>query len=205
MAGRPKDAEKNKEILAIASTLFLEKGFQQTSMEAVAKKAGVSKQTIYSHFQNKESLLQAVVAYKVDQYLFADIDFNNNIELSAQLYKIACNFLNLLLDPEAIAMQRLIICEAQRYPQLGRLFFEVAPKPLLEFVMHLLQHYQDQKKLDIDDIALASESFLSSVKGVLHLELLVGICEHISQERIDRQIHYTIKNFLKLHQVKEDQ
>lgn len=59
--GRPRDAEKNNAIVEAASLLFLEQGFDGTSMDEVAKRAGVSKQTVYSHFSGKEQLFSHVI------------------------------------------------------------------------------------------------------------------------------------------------
>ena len=69
-AGRPKSEAKAEAILHAASELFLSQGFQGTSMDAVAKRAGVSKQTVYSHFANKEELFKACIGAKVAGYGF---------------------------------------------------------------------------------------------------------------------------------------
>ena len=69
-AGRPKSEAKAEAILGAAAELFLAQGFQGTSMDAVAKRAGVSKQTVYSHFANKEELFKACIGAKVAGYGF---------------------------------------------------------------------------------------------------------------------------------------
>ena len=59
--GRPKDSVKREEIVSAATLLFMENGYGLTSMEAVAKQAGVSKLTIYSHFADKSELFRAII------------------------------------------------------------------------------------------------------------------------------------------------
>src|ERR1700685_4220571 len=65
--GRPKDAAKRADILRAATALFLKDGYELTSMEAVAKKADVSKLTIYSHFADKAELFRNVIRMRCDK------------------------------------------------------------------------------------------------------------------------------------------
>src|SRR5579884_1007747 len=65
--GRPKDAAKHDSIVHAANALFMKNGYELTSMEAVAKKAGVSKLTVYSHFANKDELFKAVIRQRCDK------------------------------------------------------------------------------------------------------------------------------------------
>jgi TetR/AcrR family transcriptional repressor of mexJK operon len=67
--GRPKDLAKRQAILDAAKTLFLTKGYANTSMDAVATQAGVSKLTVYSHFNDKETLFSAAVVAKCEEQL----------------------------------------------------------------------------------------------------------------------------------------
>ncbi|HEX7915780.1 helix-turn-helix domain-containing protein, partial [Rudaea sp.] len=59
--GRPKDMEKRAAILDAAKQLFVKQGFEGTSMDAIANKAGVSKLTVYSHYRDKETLFAEAV------------------------------------------------------------------------------------------------------------------------------------------------
>src|ERR1700757_1182434 len=65
--GRPKDQEKRASILATANTLFIDRGYEGVTMEAVATAAGVSKMTVYGHFHDKAALFAAVVGFLTDQ------------------------------------------------------------------------------------------------------------------------------------------
>ena len=65
--GRPKDMEKRAAVLEAAKNLFVSRGFEGTSMDAVAAEAGVSKLTVYSHFGDKDTLFKAAVQSKCEQ------------------------------------------------------------------------------------------------------------------------------------------
>ncbi len=67
--GRPKDLEKRAAILEAAKQLFVKQGFEGTSMDAIANKAGVSKLTVYSHYRDKETLFAAAVSSKCEEQM----------------------------------------------------------------------------------------------------------------------------------------
>ena len=103
-AGRPKSLEKRDKILDAASDLFLEQGFSPTSMDMVAKKAEVSKQTVYSHFSNKDALFIAVIDQKCHEYQLDDLDVNTSGCPKELVTRFATQFVNLLMDPKVSAM-----------------------------------------------------------------------------------------------------
>ena len=67
--GRPKDLEKRAAILEAGKRLFPRHGFDGTSMDAIAAEAGVSKLTVYSHFNDKETLFKSVIEAKCEEQL----------------------------------------------------------------------------------------------------------------------------------------
>ncbi|MCC6595535.1 MAG: helix-turn-helix transcriptional regulator, partial [Rhodanobacteraceae bacterium] len=67
--GRPKDLEKRAAILAAAKRLFLDHGFEGTSMDSIAAEAGVSKLTVYSHFRDKETLFTAAIRERCEEQM----------------------------------------------------------------------------------------------------------------------------------------
>lgn len=196
--GRPKDKEKEEDILYAAAKLFLQKGLQKTSMEAIAKTAGVSKQTVYSHFQNKSLLFKAVITFKVNSYFQYIENIEQSKDLQQGLYIIAKQFLGLLLDPETIAMQRLIISEAMEYPEMGQIFYDSGPLQVCTMVGNFLQQQVEQKNLIIEDIQFAGHMYLSMLKGLFHIQALINIYQEDGVE-LDRQINNCIKVFLQLY------
>src|SRR5476649_1016126 len=106
--GRPKDLAKRQAILDAAKILFLTKGYASTSMDAVAAEAGVSKLTVYSHFNDKETLFSsAVVARCEEQLPELFFDVSSDLSVEAVLLKIGRGFQTLINSPESLELHRL--------------------------------------------------------------------------------------------------
>src|SRR5579872_2455618 len=95
-----------------AAGLFLERGYQATSMDEIAARAGVSKQTIYTHFPNKEVLFEDLVlgnAGRVDEFLSGLKDtYEGAGELEAGLRAVARSYLGFVIRPEVLRLRRLV-------------------------------------------------------------------------------------------------
>src|SRR5580693_9224030 len=114
--GRPsrqQSAELADRILDVAETLFLSHGFGATSIEAVAKRAGISKRTFYHRFTGKERLFEAVVRRLIERWLpplsAGPIEAPS---LADALRQTAEQMLKVALTPEALALHRIVIAEA---------------------------------------------------------------------------------------------
>ena len=140
--GRPKDLEKRAGILEAAKDLFLARGFEATSMDAVAQAAGVSKLTVYNHFQDKDTLFLSAVKSKCEERL-PHLLFSGQLvgSVREQLLAIARAFHALVTSPESVAMHRMIAAEGGRgQSHLGQLFYEAGPQRTLDEMQQFLEH-----------------------------------------------------------------
>ncbi|HEV2673922.1 MAG TPA: TetR/AcrR family transcriptional regulator [Aliidongia sp.] len=121
--GRPSReaaAQLGEKILEIATDFFLRDGYGGTSIEAIAQAAGMSKRTFYHRYDGKPALFAAVVARIVEQ-----IRPPPNVPLLAGktaaeiLERLAGLMLQAALSPRALALNRLIIAESERFPELA--------------------------------------------------------------------------------------
>lgn len=197
--GRPRDAEKNSAILEAAGALFLENGFDGTSMDEVAKRAGVSKQTVYSHFSSKEQLFGAAIRQKIEAH-YPDVVLGriSNHTLEADLEAVSEAYARLLLSPEAIAVHRLL-AGASGNAELTRLFWEAGPNEMEAKLQSFLQGWVDRGALRIDEMEEACGILFSLLKGGLHFELTIGLLDAVTDEQIDRQVARAVKAFLSLY------
>ncbi len=109
-------------ILDAASAKFLNHGYAATSMESVAAAAGVSKRTLYARHAGKAALLLAVVSRLVARWLAPyDAALARDLSLEQGLLHAARNMLATALTPEALSLHRLVLSEAGRVPELGRI------------------------------------------------------------------------------------
>src|SRR6266850_5685335 len=129
VAGSEEPVGKAGAILAAAERAFLAGGFGAVTMDAVAREAGVSKATVYAHFHGKEELFGAVVAH-VSERRFGgfSVEALDPVDIEKSLTTIASRFLDLVLSPEAIAVNRIIIGEVTRFPALGQVFWTAGPE-----------------------------------------------------------------------------
>lgn len=173
--GRPKNTQKKQQILHAASSLFLKQGFSSSSMDNVAQQAGVSKQTVYSHFANKEALFTAAIQHKVNQYQLDDQTTPcESLPLQERLNHIALHFLHLLQDPEAIAMYRIVIGELQTSTRAAELFYEAGPKHSINMLTDLLDSSRN-KDMNKEQVKTVAIEFFNLLKGEYNMKSMLGL------------------------------
>jgi TetR/AcrR family transcriptional repressor of mexJK operon len=201
--GRPKDAAKRTSIIEAAASLFMSEGYTETSMEAVATKAGVSKLTIYSHFADKNELFKEVIRRRCDSQAMPESYLAMASEpVKPALLAIASKFTRLIYNPDSLRLHRIMQAEAQRHPEVVQIFYDIGPKRVRAAFGELLTQWVKQKKLSIPDIATATEQFFSLVKGELMSKSLLGIGPQPSKAELDKHIQAAITMFLSTYQPK---
>lgn len=196
--GRPKDLEKRAAILQAAKRLFTTQGFDGTSMDAIASAAGVSKLTVYSHFQDKERLFVAAVECVCQEQMPAEIflaDLKGPIR--RQLLTIARAFFSLITSEEALAVHRTIVANAQQSPKLAQLFWEAGPKRTQEGFEAFLRDEVKAGKLEIADTHRAASQFFCLLKGECHARMEFGCGEPLTAREIDEHLNATVDLFLR--------
>jgi TetR/AcrR family transcriptional regulator, mexJK operon transcriptional repressor len=156
-----------------AATLFLERGYQGTSLDEIAAAAKVSKQTIYTHFANKEELFADLVlgnADRVDQFVATMLrTFNAARDVESGLHELARLYVRFLVRPEVLQLRRLVIAEAGRYPALARTYYERVPQRVYAALAALFSDLSDQGRLRIEDPLVAAHQFAWLTIG-MHLD-----------------------------------
>ncbi|HET6546297.1 MAG TPA: TetR/AcrR family transcriptional regulator [Rhodanobacteraceae bacterium] len=196
--GRPKDLEKRAAILEAAKRLFPIRGFEGTSMDAIASDAGVSKLTVYSHFHDKETLFVAAVRAKCeDQMPAALFDVDPAGPVRRQLEAIARAFFALITSQEAIALHRLLTACSGSSPKLAQLFWEAGPQRVQQAFADFLRKQVDTGRMDIPDVKRAAAQFFCLLKGEQHARLLCGCGRSGSDAEIDEHLRATVDFFLR--------
>jgi TetR/AcrR family transcriptional repressor of mexJK operon len=198
--GRPKSEEKKHVIMEAATQLFLEHGFANTTMDAVAAQASVSKQTVYSHFQNKDNLFREMVIAKSDELsALPDLLDQDELPLQELLISLSLGFLELMYCEESIALHRIIISEAVRNPKVAQLFFEVGPNRFKGMFSAYLKRQGEKGVLKIEDPLEVAGHFFCLLKGLHHMAVLMNVAEKPSFEENLKQAESVISIFLKLY------
>jgi AcrR family transcriptional regulator len=197
--GRPsrlQSAQLSDRILDVATTLFLGHGFGSTSIEAVAKRAGISKRTFYHRFRGKEVLFEAVVRRLIERWLPPfDAALLDAPSLDAALRRVAQHMLNVALTPEALALHRVVIAEAQQFPGLARIMHELGAASGVERISRDFARRIRTGELARIDTRLAAEQFiLMVVTGPQRRALGLGM--PLSSSEVATWIDHTISVFL---------
>jgi TetR/AcrR family transcriptional regulator, mexJK operon transcriptional repressor len=166
--GRPSRAaseQLGELILDTATQMFLAQGFGDTSIDAVALHLRMSKRTFYHRFPDKEALFAAVV-HRIIQRLrpAANIPLIEGADIGAVLEHLAMLILKAAVSPQAIALNRLIVAESARFPELARvLAHEGATEEAITLIAGLLAREVTSGRLQTDDTPFAAQQFLQMV------------------------------------------
>ena len=196
--GRPKDMAKRQSILDAAKTLFLTKGYANTSMDAVAGLAGVSKLTVYSHFTDKETLFSSAIMAKCTEQLpvlFFELPGDGPIE--KVLLKIARGFHALINSEESLNLHRLMMTLGSQDPKLSQIFFEAGPERLVLEMEQLLRKIHLSGALQIDQPHYAAEHFFCMLKGAPNFRLLYGCGEPLDDAGAEAHVQEVVSVFMR--------
>lgn len=153
--GRPQlrpDTETRDIIFEAARHVFAEKGFSATSMETIARAAGVSTKTLYRLIDNKAVLFEQMVTQRIDRFVSAvnlGACENRNFEVALGDALIVCG--ELVLDPEVIAIQRMILGESDAFPEMTEQFYRIAMRRTVKALGDWLKAQQARGLIALDD------------------------------------------------------
>lgn len=189
---------KRQAILDAAKSLFLSKGYANTSMDAVAGLAGVSKLTVYSHFNDKETLFSAAVMAKCEEQLpplFFELP--EGVAVETVLLNIARGFHQLINSDESVNLHRLMMALGSQDPKLSQIFFEAGPQRMLQGMERLLSRINESGVLSIDKPHNAAEHFFCLLKGAGNFRLLYGCGEPPVGEAAESHVREVVGLFMR--------
>jgi TetR/AcrR family transcriptional regulator, mexJK operon transcriptional repressor len=161
--GQARTARKRQAILDAAATLFLRDGYLATSMDNIAAAASVSKQTVYKQFTDKQSLFREIVTGTVaavgDPVAEQVLGLRDSGDLAADLRRLARALAAQVIRPRMMQLRRLVIGEAGRFPELGRLFYDSGPGRTIAVLAEAFTGLAARGLLVLDDPRLAAEHF----------------------------------------------
>ncbi len=189
---------KQDRIREAARRVFMREGYG-ASMDLVAAEAGVSKQTVYAHFGSKEGLFRAIVEASSEEFLTVLVERERIGECPAKtLTELAHRFLSLVLSPQALALHRMLVAEAPRFPDLARAVYSAGPARAARRLAAFLEDQDQRGALAVPDPVLAAEQFFGALIGQVHLRALLGVAEP-SHPEIERVASYAVESFLRAH------
>jgi AcrR family transcriptional regulator len=165
--GRPQvrpDDETRQMIFDAARHQFAENGFAATSMEAVAHQAGVSTKTLYRLVPAKAALFEGMVSDRMDRFI-STVNLrgceNANIEAALQAALTICA--ELILDPEVVALYRMMLAEGDTFPDIPETFYRKAMQRTVAALADWLRARQKRGLITLDDVDQAAGMLLGMI------------------------------------------
>jgi AcrR family transcriptional regulator len=191
------DGQKRLQIIDGARAMFLAQGFDGASMGEIARKAGVSKGTLYVYFDSKEALFEAIVEEEClaqAEQVFALDSSDHDVE--AVLTRLGYAFVRFLCRPGGQSSLRTVISISERMPAIGKQFYETGP---VTGIARLSRYLEDQVAggfLAIPDIEVAAAQFLDSCQSTMFKPLLFNFGGSPTDERINHVVGIAVRTFL---------
>lgn len=202
-SGRPKDLEKRAKILQAAKSIFLKMGYHATNMNQIAKEAGVTKLTVYNHFQDKGNLFICAIeesceeSIRTKQFeLTADSDFKQALQLMCQLA------LSIIYLPEALKLDCLLFELAAEQSPLTQQFFDASHTRMCHVWCDFFEQAIAFKFIQADAPLKQTELIISLMLGIRHQQVLLGLAAVPTADEIDQIIQHAIEIFLLKYQPK---
>ncbi len=155
--------KKEQEVLNVASKYFLSHGYQGTSINAMARDSGISKESIYRYFSSKMELFEAVIAKELTEYQeklrFLNFEFDS-LALDEALRTTAESILAAVSNDRTLALRRLIFQESTHSPDIGHYYYQIGPQEAYKYLEKIFAAHQSEtefkpRKLSHYFVALA--------------------------------------------------
>jgi AcrR family transcriptional regulator len=199
--GRPQlrpDDETRQLIYEAARHEFAANGFAATSTETVARRAGVSTKTLYRLVPNKAALFEAMVSDRLDRFL-SDFSLHvaEDIDIETGLNAALMACADLVLDPDVVALQRVILQEAGQFPDLAATFYNNGIARTAAALSRWLRVQARRGLLDLDNVDEAAGILIGMVAFAPQRAAIYGGVPLPSRAQIKARVRKCVRLFLR--------
>lgn len=193
-----RSSAKRSAILDAAQACFLDHGFSSTSMDMVAATAGVSKATIYAHFQSKDELFGAIIQRRCDDHAqgLGTLAVDESLDARATLTEIGAKLMSMLCQPQVLGIYRMVLAEIPRHPDLARIYYDAGPGRGKERLVEIFDALVRRGLLSIPDTWQAMDQFVGMLRSDTYNRALLGL-ELNERSNIDRTIAGAVEVILR--------
>jgi TetR/AcrR family transcriptional repressor of mexJK operon len=196
-----RSARKRRAIMESATRLFLDKGYDSTTMDDIANLAEVSKPTVYGHFADKETLFAEIVAATTRDIDAVVRSVTDHLAPSRTpdkpLAEIGRRFLKALMQPELIRLRRLVIANAERFPQVAETWYEQGFERVLAALAQSFKQFAAANMLRIDEPLAAAHHFVGLLLWIpMNQAMFRSRIKRIAEPEIEKIVHNAVGAFL---------
>lgn len=191
----PRGERRRTALLDAAKAVFVEHGYAGATLDDVIDRAGGSRATLYQQFGGKEGLFAAIIA-QICAGIVAPLERADEPPERLLLF-FGRSFMTGLMEPEGLALYRVLIGEAERFPDLAAAVYRSGPAVAAQQLAVHLRRWTAEGRISVRDPDLAARQFLEMVKGDLHLRALLRLAPPPSQQEIEDCVAAAVKLFLR--------
>lgn len=195
--GRPSKGNEQSSrdrMLDAAKLLFLEHGYGNLSLEALAREARVSLRTIYNEFEGKAGVFGALIGRCSDQFV-GSLKLEGNIPEALTVF--GTQFLFRVTRPDVIRMRAILIGESPRFPDLAEQFYEQGPRRTLGQLTDFFKYHQQEGRILGGDPEFLAEQYISALRGERFQRLQLGLEPVPEESEIEIWVRQVTELFLK--------
>lgn len=201
--GRPtreQAVRRHEELLDRALEMFLEKGFEQVTLDAIAAALGMTKRTMYARYRDKRALFEACVQRAIERWILPleQLLAAERSDLEATLIEVARIRLLNAISPAGLRLQRIIYAESYRFPGIQTQAYDQGGKAAIDFLSDLFRRHIADGTAQVEEPELAATSFLSMTVGPLIRDIVWGASydEARTEERIRKCTRLFVRGVL---------
>jgi AcrR family transcriptional regulator len=188
---------KRRQIMDGARQVFLSASFDGASMNDIARAAGVSKGTLYAYFSSKEELFEAIIRGEYAQSAERLCTFRREGDARDMLMDFGVRLISRMAEPETRALARVVIAAAEKFPNIGRAFYQAGPFYGATRLAAELEDLEKLGALKVPDPERAAWQFVDLCQSYVYKRLLFGVVDSISREDIEASVEAGVDVFIK--------
>ncbi|HEL4101840.1 TetR/AcrR family transcriptional regulator [Stenotrophomonas maltophilia] len=193
-------SDKAKLVLEAATRVFLAHGFSAATTDMIQRDSGVSKSTMYLAFPTKEAMFAAVIEHQCAQMAATMAAIGPDAgDVETILTGLGRAYLSFVLSPPGLAVYRVVIAEAPRFPELSRLFYLAGPRKVTVVVAEHLARAAANGEIDVQSVGFeaAASLFISLIRGEAQMEFLAHPSANPSSAQIDHWVSIAVSTFMR--------
>ena len=188
---------KRRQIMEGARQVFLSAGFDGASMNDIARAAGVSKGTLYAYFNSKDELFEAIIRAEKAQSAERLCAFRREGDVREMLTDFGVRLLHRMCEPGTLALARVVIAAAEKFPNVGRALYEAGPLYGATRLAAELENLEKSGALKVPDPERAAWQFVDLCQSYVYKRVLFGVVDRLSREDIEASVEAGVEVFLK--------
>ncbi|WP_353069894.1 TetR/AcrR family transcriptional regulator [Tunturibacter empetritectus] len=184
-------------LLDVAASFFLKNGFAGSSVTQIAREARASKESFYSRFPTKEDLFRAVIQRQTD-HMSGKMSalFISDAPIAVTLTSFGEGFLARFMADDTITLQRTLSLDRGKFPELGRMFYELGPARMIGALSRYLEQQVSQSKLRELNSEAAAHHFLGLIISETMLKVTLGVSPKPNKDAQQRIVKSAVDVFL---------